>query len=127
MHIITNLYFRISLNFIIYMHKKNICIIHNHSFDTKKNYMLFNQFMKVDSLFCFVLSCWNFPSQIASCNATDIFENLTLSKGALTWVENFWSYNAKVIDYWTIFLVNIYKIINKIVFKSKGVLGVVGH
>ncbi len=132
MHIITNLYFRISLyfifksNFIIYMHKQIFASYITIHFLPKKIYMLFNLFMKVDSLFCFVLSCWNFPSQIASCNAIDIFENLTLSRGALTWVGNFWSYNAKVIDYWTIFLVNIYKIINKIVFKSKGVLGVVG-
>jgi hypothetical protein len=26
-----------------------------------------------------------------------------MNRGALTWVENFWSYNAKAIDYWTIF------------------------
>ncbi len=25
--------------------------------------------------------------------------NLTMNRGALTWVESFWSYNAKVIDY----------------------------
>jgi hypothetical protein len=41
-----------------------------------------------------------------------IFENLSMSKGALTWVEKFWSYNAKVVDYWTIFPININKIIN---------------
>jgi ribonucleotide reductase alpha subunit len=64
-------------------------------------------------LFCFVLSCWNFPNQIVSCNAIDIFENLTMSKDTLTWIEFFWNYYAKVIDYWTIFLVNINKIINK--------------
>jgi hypothetical protein len=29
----------------------------------------------------------------------DIFENLTMNRGALTWVEVFWSYHAKVIDY----------------------------
>jgi hypothetical protein len=28
-----------------------------------------------------------------------IFENVTMNRGALTWVENFGSYNAKVIDY----------------------------
>jgi len=67
-----------------------------------------------------------FPKPNASCNAIDIFENLTLSKGALTWVENFSSYNAKIIDYWTIFLINVYKVVNKIVSKSKGVLSVVG-
>ncbi len=33
-------------------------------------------------------------NQIASYNAMHIFENLTM-----TWVENFWSYNAKVIEY----------------------------
>jgi hypothetical protein len=131
MHIITNLYFRISpnfifkSNFIIYMHKKIFAsYITIHLIPKNKFKMLFNLFMKVDNLFCFVLSCWNFQSQTISCNAIDIFENLTLSRGALTWVENFWSHNAKVIDYWTIFLVNIYKTINKIVFKSKEVFGV---
>jgi hypothetical protein len=69
--------------------------------------------MKVDNFFCFVVLCWNFPNQIVSCNAIDIFENLTMSTSALTWVENFWSYDVKVIDYWTILLVNIHKIINK--------------
>jgi hypothetical protein len=37
-----------------------------------------------------------------------------MSKGALTWVEIFWSYNAKVINYWIFFSINIHKIINKI-------------
>jgi hypothetical protein len=55
--------------------------------------------MKVDSLFSFVLSCLDFPNQIASCNVIDIFENLILNWGALTWVGNFQSYNANVIDY----------------------------
>jgi hypothetical protein len=68
--------------------------------------------MNVNILFCFILSCWNFSTQIASYNAIDIFENLTMNKGALTWAEKVWSYNAKVIDYWTIFLVNINKMIN---------------
>jgi hypothetical protein len=36
-----------------------------------------------------------------------------MNTGALTLVEMFWSYNAKVIDYSTIFLININKIINK--------------
>jgi len=61
MHIITNLYFRISLNFtfksnfIIYMHKKIFAsYITIHLIQKKKN-ILFNLFMKVDSLFCFVL------------------------------------------------------------------------
>jgi hypothetical protein len=45
--------------------------------------------MKVDSLFCFVLSCWNFPNQITLCNVIVIFENLTMSRGALTWVDIF--------------------------------------
>jgi len=40
-----------------------------------------------------------FPNQIASCNAIDIFENLTMNKGPLIWVEFFWSYNVHVIDY----------------------------
>jgi len=26
-------------------------------------------------------------------------KNLTMNRGALTWVEFFWNYNAKVIDY----------------------------
>jgi hypothetical protein len=82
--------------------------------------------MNVDILFCFVPSCWDFPNQIASCNVIDMFENLTMNKGALTWVENFWSYNAKVIDNWTILLVNTNKIINKNFLESKGLLGVVG-
>jgi len=69
--------------------------------------------MNVNNFFCFILSCWNFLNQIASYNAIDIFENLTMNRGALTWVEIFWSYNAKVIDYWTIFLEKINKIINK--------------
>jgi hypothetical protein len=60
--------------------------------------------MKVDKKICFVLSCWNFPNQIASCNVIDIFETLIMSRGALTWVEIFWNYDAKVIDYWIIFL-----------------------
>jgi hypothetical protein len=62
--------------------------------------------MKVDNLFCFNLSSWNFPNQITLYNAIDIFENLTMNKGALSWVEDFSSYNAKVIDYWTIFSLN---------------------
>jgi hypothetical protein len=45
-----------------------------------------------------------FPNQIASCNAIDIFENLTMNKGPLIWVEFFWNYNVHVIDYWTILL-----------------------
>jgi hypothetical protein len=49
-----------------------------------------------------------------------------MSKGALTWVHNFWSYDAKVIDYWTILLVKIIKSWIKIVFESKGALHVVG-
>jgi hypothetical protein len=36
-----------------------------------------------------------------------------LNWGALTWVGNFQSYNANVIDYWTNFLVNINRIINE--------------
>jgi hypothetical protein len=28
-----------------------------------------------------------------------IFENVSMSRGALFWVEKFWNYNAKVIDY----------------------------
>jgi hypothetical protein len=44
-----------------------------------------------------------------------------MNKGALTWVEMFWSYNAKDIDYLTIFLININKIINKIF--TQGVVG----
>ncbi len=36
-----------------------------------------------------------------------------MSRGALTWVEIFWNYNAKVIDYQTILLIKINKIINK--------------
>jgi hypothetical protein len=82
--------------------------------------------MKVDSLFCFILSYWNFPNQITSYNAIDIFKNLTMNKGTLTWVEFFWSYNAKVIDYWNIFLIIINKIINRNFTRTKGVLGVVG-
>jgi hypothetical protein len=41
----------------------------------------------------------SFLNQIASYNAIDIFENLIMNRDALTWVEIFWSYNAKVIDY----------------------------
>jgi len=67
-----------------------------------------------------------FPNQITSYIDIDVFENLIMNKGALTWVEMFWSYNAKVIDYWTIFLININKIIIQILLKAKGVLGVVG-
>jgi hypothetical protein len=81
--------------------------------------------MKVDNLFCFVLSCWDSLNQIASCNVINIFENLIMSWGALTWVENFQSYDAKVIDYWTHFLVNINKIINENYIQIKGALGVV--
>ncbi len=77
--------------------------------------------MKVNNIFCFILSCWNFLNQITLYNAIDIFENLTMNKGALTWVEMFWSYNAKDIDYLTIFLININKIINKIF--TQGVVG----
>jgi hypothetical protein len=55
--------------------------------------------MNVNNLFCFILSCQNFSNQIASYNAIDIFENLTMNRGVLTWVKFFWSYNAKVIDY----------------------------
>ncbi len=82
--------------------------------------------MKVDNLFCFILSCWNFLNQITSYNAIVIFENLTMNRGALTWVEMFWNYNAKVIYYSTIFLIKINKIINRNLLESKGVLGVVG-
>jgi hypothetical protein len=69
--------------------------------------------MKVDKFLFFILSCWNFLNQITSYNAIDIFENLTMNKGALIWVEMFWNYNAKDIDYWTIFLIKINKIINR--------------
>jgi len=69
--------------------------------------------MMVDNLFCFILSCWNYSNQIVSYNAIDIFENLTMDRGASTWIEEFWSYNAKVIDHWIIFLININKIINR--------------
>jgi len=68
--------------------------------------------MKVDNLFFLILSCWNFPNQITSYNTIGIFENLKMNRGALTWVEIFLSYNAKVIDYWTIFWININKITN---------------
>jgi hypothetical protein len=37
--------------------------------------------MNVDNLFCFIKSCWNFQNQIASYNAIDIFENLTMNRG----------------------------------------------
>jgi hypothetical protein len=69
--------------------------------------------MKVDKFLFFILSCWNFLNQITSYNAIDIFENLTMNKGALIWVEMFWNYNVKDIDYWTIFLIKINKIINR--------------
>jgi len=49
-----------------------------------------------------------------------------MNRGALTWVEMFWNYNAKVIDYSTIFLIKINKIMNRNLLESKGVLGVVG-
>jgi len=45
--------------------------------------------MKVDNFFCFILSRWNFLNQIISYNAIDTFENLTMNRGALTWVEIF--------------------------------------
>ncbi len=77
--------------------------------------------MKVDYFILFILSCWNFLNQITSYNVIDIFENLTMNKGALTWVEMFWSYNAKVIDYWTTFFINIDKIIN--INFTQGVVG----
>ncbi len=93
------------------MHKK-IWIIHNHSFYTKIIYTWFNVLMKVNS-FVFIQLCWNFPNQTTSYNAIDIFENLTMNRGALTWVESFWNYNAKVIDYWTIFKIKFNKIINR--------------
>jgi hypothetical protein len=47
--------------------------------------------MKVDNLFYLILSCWNFLNQITSYNAIDIFENLTMNRDALIWVEMFWS------------------------------------
>jgi hypothetical protein len=93
MHIITNLYFKISFNFLqsnfIICVTKKICIIHNHSYYTKIIYTQFNLLMKVDSLFCFILLCSNFPNQITLYNAIDIFENLTMNKGAVIWVECF--------------------------------------
>jgi hypothetical protein len=79
--------------------------IFNHEFSHK---MAFLEYY----LFDFILSCWNFPNQIASYNVIDIFENLTMNRGALTWVENFWNYIAKVIDYWSIFWININNVIN---------------
>jgi hypothetical protein len=39
--------------------------------------------MKIDNFVYFILSCWNFPNQIASYNAIDIFENVTMNRGAL--------------------------------------------
>jgi hypothetical protein len=69
--------------------------------------------MKVDSLFCFILFvCWDLPNQIVSYNAIDIFKNLTMNRGAQTWVKFFWSYNAKGIDYWTILKIKFIKITN---------------
>jgi hypothetical protein len=94
------------------VHKKYL-----HHIDTfilyKNNLHIIDLLMKVDNLFCFILLHWNFPNQITSYNAIDIFENLTMNRGALYWVESFWCYNAKVIDYWTIFLININRIINR--------------
>jgi len=75
--------------------------------------------MKVDSLFCYVPSCWFFPNQIASSNVLNIFESLTMNRGALTWVHNFWSYDAKVIDYWTILLVKLIKSWKKLYLNPK--------
>jgi hypothetical protein len=46
--------------------------------------------------------------------------------GALIWVEFFCNYDTKVIEYWTILLVKINKIINKNLLGSKGVFGVIG-
>jgi len=43
--------------------------------------------MKVDNLFCFILSHWNFLNQTTSYNAIDIVENLTTNKSAITWAE----------------------------------------
>ncbi len=40
-----------------------------------------------------------FPKPNYFIYAIDIFENLTMNRGAVTWVEMFWNYNAKVIDY----------------------------
>jgi hypothetical protein len=105
MHIITNLYSKISLKFIlkskftIYMHKKLFASYITIHFIQKKIYTWFNLFMKIDNLFWFVLSCWDFLTQIVSYIAIDIFENLTMSRGVLSWVENFWNYNAKIGDF----------------------------
>jgi hypothetical protein len=71
--------------------------------------------VKVDNLFCFILSLVDISQiKLLHINAIDIFEDLTMNTGAMTWVEFFWSYNVKNIDYGTIFLVDINKIINKI-------------
>jgi len=59
--------------------------------------------MKESSLFCFFVMLkspkpWHFMS-----HTLDIFGNLLMSKGALTWFETIWSYGVKAIDCWTIF------------------------
>ncbi len=45
--------------------------------------------MMVDNVFCFILLCSNFPNQITTYNVIDIFENLTMIRGALTWGKVF--------------------------------------
>jgi hypothetical protein len=45
--------------------------------------------MKVDNLLFFNSIMLKFTKPITSYNAIDIFENLTMNRGGLTWVEMF--------------------------------------
>jgi hypothetical protein len=60
--------------------------------------------MKVDNLFLLILSQVDISQiKLLHIMLLDIFENLTMNTGAMSWVEIFWSYNVKNIDYGTIF------------------------
>jgi hypothetical protein len=66
--------------------KKHISILPN-------NRMQFHEF-------CFVFVMLRSPKpHEASCYALGIFGKLWMSRGALTWFENVWSYSVEAIDY----------------------------
>ncbi len=68
------------------------------------NLLSHDLFMKQGSLFCFV-----YHGQISQTTTLHVVLLVFSKSGALTWFETIRSYNAKYIDYWTIFSMKIEK------------------
>jgi hypothetical protein len=55
--------------------------------------------MEVDNLFFQFYRVEILQAKLLHIKLLIFLKNLTMNRGGLTWVEIFWSYNAKVIDY----------------------------